>query len=95
MDWIDKTIAPMPAGARESLRLALALAIGPDPVAMLKDVAGLDAEQTRRVLKWVARAMLCAAMQLDGTSESGEGPTAGLGSLLTSPHRGSMVPQIS
>jgi hypothetical protein len=36
---------------------------------MLKDVAWLDAERTRRVLKWAARAMLRGAMQLDGTSE--------------------------
>ena len=55
MDWIDKTISPVPAEARESLRLALALAISPDAVTMLKDVARLDAEQTRRVLKSAAR----------------------------------------
>jgi AcrR family transcriptional regulator len=66
MDWIDKTISPVPAEARESLRLALALAISPDAVTMLKDVARLDAEQTRRVLKGAARAMLRAAEQLDG-----------------------------
>jgi AcrR family transcriptional regulator len=75
MGWIDKTIAPLPAEVRESLRLALALAIGPDPVTMLKDVAGLDAEQTRRVLKSAARSMLRAALQLDGMSE-GESPQA-------------------
>ena len=63
------------AEVRESLRLALALAIGPDPVTMLKDVAGLDAEQTRRVLKSAARSMLHAAVQLDGMSE-GESPQA-------------------
>lgn len=75
MGWIDRTIAPLPAEVRESLRLALALAIGPDPVTMLKDVAGLDAEQTRRVLKSAARSMLHAAQQLDGMSE-GESPQA-------------------
>lgn len=76
MDWIDKTISPVPAEARESLRLALALAISPDAVTMLKDVARLDAEQSRRVLKGAARAMLRAAEQLDGKSE-GESPQAG------------------
>jgi hypothetical protein len=76
MDWIDKTISPMPAEVRENLRLALALAIGPDPVTMLKDIAGLDAERTRTVLKWAARAMLRAAVPLDGTSE-GENPQDG------------------
>jgi AcrR family transcriptional regulator len=75
MDWIDTTISPLPAEAREGLRLALALAIGPDPVTMLKDVAGLDAEQTRRVLKWAARAMLRAAVQLDSRSEEEGSPT--------------------
>jgi hypothetical protein len=76
MDWIDKTISPLPAEAREGLRLPLALVIGPDPVTMLKDVAGLDAEQTRRVLKRAARAMLCTAAQLDERSER-ESPEAG------------------
>lgn len=76
MDWIDKTISPVAAEARESLRLALALAISPDAVTMLKDVARLDAEQTRRVLKGAARAMLRAAEQLDGKSE-GASPQAG------------------
>ena len=51
VNWIDRTISPLPAAACESLRLALAPAIGPDPVTMPKDVAGLDAERTRRVLK--------------------------------------------
>jgi AcrR family transcriptional regulator len=68
MGWIDKTISPLPAEARESLRLALALAIGPEAVTMLHDVAGLDAEQTRDVLKWAAHAML-RAVQLDSKSE--------------------------
>jgi AcrR family transcriptional regulator len=76
MDWIDKTISPVPAEARESLRLALALAISPDAVTMLKDVARLDAEQTRRVLKGAARAMLRAAEQLDVKSEEAS-PQAG------------------
>jgi hypothetical protein len=66
----------VPAEARESLRLALALAISPDAVTMLKDVARLDAEQTRRVLKGAARAMLRAAEQLDGKSEEAS-PQAG------------------
>jgi hypothetical protein len=42
---------------------------------MLKDVAGLDAEQTRTVLKGAARAMLRIAVPLDGRSE-GESPQA-------------------
>jgi AcrR family transcriptional regulator len=74
MGWIDRTIAPLPAEVRESLRLALALAIGPDPVTMLKDVAGLDAEQTKRVLKWAAHAML-RAVKVDSRSEGQRPPT--------------------
>jgi hypothetical protein len=58
-----------PSRAEHGVQIALALAIGPDPVTMLKDVAGLDAEQTRRVLKWAAHAMLRAAIQPDGTSK--------------------------
>jgi AcrR family transcriptional regulator len=73
MEWIDKTISPLPAETRENLRLPLALVIGPDPVTMLKDVAGLDAAHTRTVLKWAVHAMLRTAMQLDGSSE-GESP---------------------
>jgi hypothetical protein len=46
----------------------LTLAIGPDAATMLKDVARLDAERTRCVMEWAARAMLPAAMHLVGTS---------------------------
>jgi hypothetical protein len=64
------------AEARESLRVPLALAIGPDPVTMLKDVAGLDAERTRRALKCAAHAILRAAVPFEGRSER-ESPQAG------------------
>jgi hypothetical protein len=66
----------VPAEVHESLRLALALAISPDALTTLKDVAGLDAEQTSSVRKWAGRAMLRAAVQLVGRS-AGEGPQAG------------------
>jgi hypothetical protein len=51
---------------------------------MLKDVAGIEAERTRWVLKWAARAMLGTAVELDGRSEA-ESPQAGYESLPTSP----------
>jgi hypothetical protein len=38
-------------------------------MAMVKDVAWLDAERTRRVLKWAARAMLLRSPAAHGTSE--------------------------
>jgi hypothetical protein len=41
---------------------------------MLKDVAGLDAEQTKRVLKWAAHAML-RAVKVDSRSEGQRPPT--------------------
>jgi AcrR family transcriptional regulator len=62
MEWIDAVIAPLPAAVRGKLRHTLALAIGPDQVVMLKDVARLDAAETRRVLKSAASALLHAAV---------------------------------
>jgi AcrR family transcriptional regulator len=60
--WIDEIIEPLPKEARQKVRLAMALAIGPDPVTMLKDVAGLDLVETRRVMKWTAAALVKAAL---------------------------------
>ena len=40
MDWIGRTISPPPAEVRESLRLALALAIGPDTVTIAEGCRG-------------------------------------------------------
>jgi AcrR family transcriptional regulator len=61
MEWIDALIAPLPATVRRKLRLPLALAIGPDQVTMLHDVARLEPKEIARVLKWSAAAMLKAA----------------------------------
>lgn len=62
MEWIDTVISPLPPEARAKLRLGLALAIGPDPVVMLKDVAGVEGAEARQVLKWAAGVMLRAAL---------------------------------
>ena len=62
MEWIERAIAPLDARRRAKLGPALALAIGPDPVIMLKDVARLDPAQIKRTLKWTAAALLEAAL---------------------------------
>lgn len=61
MGWIDRVIAPFPDKMRSALRLPLALAIGPDQVTMLKDIAGLNEAHTGQVLKWAARSLIEAA----------------------------------
>jgi AcrR family transcriptional regulator len=63
LEWIDAAIAPLPAEVKPKLRLALALAIGPDPVTMMKDIAWLDAKETKRLLKWTVRAILRTALE--------------------------------
>ena len=72
MEWIDTIISPLPEETRAMLRLGLALAIGPDPVVMLKDIAGVQAEEAQRVLKWVAGVMLRAALS-ETEASSGRG----------------------
>lgn len=62
MRWIDATLSETPPAVRERLRLGLALIAGPDPVLMLKDVAGLDDSEANGVLKWAAAALLRAAI---------------------------------
>ena len=63
MEWIDALLTSAPIKVRKSLRLPLALAIGPDQVVMLRDVAGLEPHQIAEVLKWSASAMLRAATE--------------------------------
>jgi AcrR family transcriptional regulator len=62
MRWIDATLDAASPKVRERIRLALALVVGPDPVLMLKDVAGLDDTEANGVLKWAAAALLRAAI---------------------------------
>jgi hypothetical protein len=61
MEWIDALLAPLPIATRKRLRNPLALAIGPDQVTMLHDVAGLESSEIAEVLKWSAAAMVKAA----------------------------------
>ncbi len=63
LEWIDAAIAPLPAEVKQKLRLSLALAIGPDPVTMMKDISVLDARETKRLLRWTVRAILRAALE--------------------------------
>lgn len=76
MEWIDTVISPLPEEVRAKLRLGLALAIGPDPVVMLKDIAGVEGEEARDVLKWAAGVMLRAALsEAKAFSDRGSGET--------------------
>jgi AcrR family transcriptional regulator len=77
MAWIEMLIAPLPPRVLERLRYPLALAIGPDQITMLKDVARLAPADVARVLKWSAAALLRVALTEaggDGDPESGETP---------------------
>jgi len=63
MAWIDAVLLPLPAHARTKLRVPLALAVGPDQVTMLRDVAGLEPAEIAHALKWSAAVMLKAALR--------------------------------
>ena len=52
----------MPADKLARLRAALALAVGPDPVVMLSDVAGLSTDEATSVLRWAGIALLRAGL---------------------------------
>ena len=64
-EWLDKVLEPlplMPADKLARLRAALALAVGPDPVVMLSDVAGLSTDEATSVLRWAGIALLRAGL---------------------------------
>ena len=52
----------MPADKLARLRAALALAVGPDPVVMLSDVAGLSTDEATSVLRWAGIVLLRAGL---------------------------------
>ena len=64
-EWLDKVLEPlpqMPADKLARLRAALALAVGPDPVVMLSDVAGLSTDEATSVLRWAGIVLLRAGL---------------------------------
>jgi hypothetical protein len=60
--WIDEALEPVAAElgpqTLTSLRRALALVVGVEPVISLRDVCGLSPEETEATLAWTALAVL-------------------------------------
>ena len=65
MTWLDQVLAPLelPPERKHFLQTALALALGPEPMIVLKDVCHLNDEDTLTVLRWTALAILRTALQ--------------------------------
>lgn len=63
--WIEDALAPARAGldpeAYERLVSALTLLIGWEPMIILRDIRGLDADEAEDVCAWAAGALLAAA----------------------------------
>ena len=71
LEHIDAVIEPLRSEldgqALARLRSGLALVFGIEPIAILKDVCGLDSAQTLEVLEWVGKSLIVASK----TSSSG------------------------
>ena len=66
MRWLDQALEPLahlPHEQKRRLFSALALTIGMDSLAILKDVGGLDDEEAVAVLGWVAQVLLKAGLE--------------------------------
>jgi hypothetical protein len=66
MRWLDRVLEPlddMPEDRRRRLDAALALTLGMDSLAVMKDVCGLDDEEALAVLRWAATALLRAGLE--------------------------------
>jgi AcrR family transcriptional regulator len=69
LQWIEEVLAPaaeLDEAARRRLTAALTLVIGIEPIMVLKDVVGLDDEETLDVLSWAADALLRAGLEEGG-----------------------------
>src|SRR4051794_8202344 len=63
MRWLDDVLEPLhglPDEQKRRLRAALALTLGIDSIVVMKDVCGLDDEESLEVLRWAATALLRA-----------------------------------
>jgi len=74
--WLDKVLEPIRKDLTKPqylrLRSALALTLGIDSIVIMKDVCGLDDDETVEVLDWAATAMLRAGLeQSQATSRRG------------------------
>ncbi len=66
-DAISPLRESLPAAACERLAQALSLAFGVEAIIVLKDIWGLDGENTQAVVKWMASALVEAAIREGGT----------------------------
>jgi AcrR family transcriptional regulator len=66
LDWVEEALAPvadLDEERRRRLTAALTLVLGIEPITVLKDVCGLDDEETLEVLSWAAGALLRAGLE--------------------------------
>jgi AcrR family transcriptional regulator len=73
MRWLDKVIEPLhdlPEEQKERLRAALALTMGPDSIAIMKDVCRLEDHEALAVLRWAATVLLRAGLEEGRASAS-------------------------
>jgi AcrR family transcriptional regulator len=65
MRWLGQVLEPlgaMPDERKQRLQAALALTLGSDSLVVMKDVCRLDDDQALEVLRWMATAILRAAL---------------------------------
>jgi AcrR family transcriptional regulator len=68
MRWLDRVLEPLddlPEDRRRRLEAALALTLGIDSLAIMKDVCGLGDDEALAVLRWSAIALLRAGVEPD------------------------------
>ncbi len=77
MRWLDIVLEPLgpklaelPDPQRRRLRAALALTLGMDSIAVMKDVCGLDDPEALAVLRWVATAVLRAGLEAADSADA-------------------------
>jgi AcrR family transcriptional regulator len=66
LNWVEEVLAPavdLDENRRRRLAAALTLVLGIEPITILKDVCGLDDEETLDVLSWAAGALLRAGLE--------------------------------
>ena len=74
MRWLDTVLEPLhddlPEEQKRRLRAALALTMGIDSIATMKDVCGLEDQEALAVLRWVAIVLLRAGRKENDASAS-------------------------
>lgn len=66
MRWIAKVLAPVKKGRETAkwrrLEAAIALAVGPDAMVVMKDVCKMESAEAQETLRWAAQALLRAGI---------------------------------